>query len=184
MPAPEGSAQASSEPLSVTWRGHAVLHLPQLRQPGAQRRPHGRVQHPSQGLLEMRLRLRLRAARRLLPGAQRRLLRLRPAGAGDRRRPRQLRADRAHRRGRDRPPGAGGARACSGATAGDGGEAADTNGDGSPTRSRPRWSGACARSASGSRSMPRATCPAEAVADVFPAYDDDGGLLIVLTPES
>jgi hypothetical protein len=26
--------------------------------------------------------------------------------------------------------------------------------------------------------------PAEAVADVFPAYDDDGGLLIVLTPES
>jgi len=26
--------------------------------------------------------------------------------------------------------------------------------------------------------------PAEAVADVFPAYDDDGGLLIILTPES
>ena len=26
--------------------------------------------------------------------------------------------------------------------------------------------------------------PAVAVADVFPAYDDDGGLLIVLTPES
>jgi PAS domain-containing protein len=26
--------------------------------------------------------------------------------------------------------------------------------------------------------------PAEAVADVFPAYDDDGGLLIVLTPEA
>jgi PAS domain-containing protein len=25
--------------------------------------------------------------------------------------------------------------------------------------------------------------PAEAVADVFPAYDEDGGLLIVLTPE-
>jgi hypothetical protein len=25
--------------------------------------------------------------------------------------------------------------------------------------------------------------PAQAVADVFPAYDDDGGLLIVLTPE-
>lgn len=25
--------------------------------------------------------------------------------------------------------------------------------------------------------------PAEAVADVFPAYDDDGGLLIVLTPD-
>lgn len=26
--------------------------------------------------------------------------------------------------------------------------------------------------------------PAEAVADLFPAYDDDGGLLVVLTPES
>jgi PAS domain-containing protein len=25
--------------------------------------------------------------------------------------------------------------------------------------------------------------PAEAIADVFPAYDDDGGLLLVLTPE-
>ena len=25
--------------------------------------------------------------------------------------------------------------------------------------------------------------PASAVADIFPAYDDDGGLLIVLTPE-
>ena len=25
--------------------------------------------------------------------------------------------------------------------------------------------------------------PTEAVADVFPAYDDDGGLLLVLTPE-
>ena len=35
--------------------------------------------------------------------------------------------------------------------------AADTDGDGTPTRSRPRWSGACARSASGSRSTPRAT---------------------------
>lgn len=26
--------------------------------------------------------------------------------------------------------------------------------------------------------------PAEAVADVFPAYDEDGGLLVVLTPEN
>ena len=25
--------------------------------------------------------------------------------------------------------------------------------------------------------------PAEAVADVFPAYDEDGGMLLVLTPE-
>ena len=53
----------------------------------------------------------------------------------------------------------------------------------SPTRLRPRWSGAFARSASGSRSTPRATSRHKAVADLFPAYDDDGGLLIVLTPE-
>ena len=26
--------------------------------------------------------------------------------------------------------------------------------------------------------------PAEATADVFPAYDEDGGLLLVLTPEA
>ena len=31
-------------------------------------------------------------------------------------------------------------------------------------------------------STPRATCPAKAAADLFPAYDDDGGLLLVLTP--
>ena len=66
---------------------------------------------------------------------------------------------------------------------GDGGETADTDATASPTRSRRRSSGACARSASGSRSTPRATCPAEAVADLFPAYDDDGGLLLVLTPQ-
>ena len=51
------------------------------------------------------------------------------------------------------------------------------------TRSRRRWNGACARSARRSRSTPRVTFPTEAVADVFPAYDDDGGLLLVLTPE-
>ena len=59
--------------------------------------------------------------------------------------------------------------------------AASTDGE-DPVDDR-RWSGACARSASRSRSTPRATCPAEAVADLFPAYDDDGGLLLVLTPQ-
>ena len=58
----------------------------------------------------MRLRLRLRATRRLLSGAECGLLRLRQAGTRDRRRQRQLRADRSDRRGRDRPAGAGGAR--------------------------------------------------------------------------
>ena len=68
--------------------------------------------------------------------------------------------------------------------AGDGGEAADTNGDGvtDPIETSLEW---------GVRSLGKRVSvnaegdlPAEAVADVFPAYDDDGGLLIVLTPES
>ena len=66
---------------------------------------------------------------------------------------------------------------------GDGGEAADTTATASPTRSRRRSSGACARSASASPVNAEGDLPAEAVADVFPAYDDDGGLLLVLTPE-
>jgi len=67
--------------------------------------------------------------------------------------------------------------------AGEGGEQADTNGDGvtDPIETSLEW---------GVRSLGKRVSvnaegdmPAEAVADVFPAYDDDGGLLIVLTPE-
>ena len=66
---------------------------------------------------------------------------------------------------------------------GDGGEAADTDGDGDtdPIETTLEW---------GVRSLGKRVAvhaegdlPAEAVADVFPAYDDDGGLLLVLTPE-
>ena len=66
---------------------------------------------------------------------------------------------------------------------GDGGESADTNGDGvtDPIETSLEW---------GVRSLGKRVSvnaegdlPAEAVADVFPAYDDDGGLLLVLTPE-
>jgi hypothetical protein len=68
--------------------------------------------------------------------------------------------------------------------AGDGGETADTNGDGltDPIETSLEW---------GVRSLGKRVSvnaegdlPADAVADVFPAYDEDGGLLIVLTPES
>jgi hypothetical protein len=67
---------------------------------------------------------------------------------------------------------------------GEGGEAADANGDGltDPIETSLEW---------GVRSLGKKVAvhaegdlPAKAVADVFPAYDDDGGLLIVLTPES
>jgi hypothetical protein len=67
--------------------------------------------------------------------------------------------------------------------AGDGGEEADTNGDGvtDPIETSLEW---------GVRSLGKRVSvnaegdlPAKAVADVFPAYDDDGGLLLVLTPE-
>jgi len=66
---------------------------------------------------------------------------------------------------------------------GDGGDEADTNGDGrtDPIETTLEW---------GVRSLGKRVqvnaegdLPAEAVADVFPAYDDDGGLLLVLTPE-
>jgi hypothetical protein len=66
---------------------------------------------------------------------------------------------------------------------GDGGEAADTNQDGNtdPIETTLEW---------GVRSLGKRVAlhaegdlPAEAVADVFPAYDEDGGMLLVLTPE-
>ncbi len=66
---------------------------------------------------------------------------------------------------------------------GEGGETADTNGDGvtDPIETSLEW---------GVRSLGKRVrvnaegdLPARAVADVFPAYDDDGGLLLVLTPE-
>jgi PAS domain-containing protein len=67
--------------------------------------------------------------------------------------------------------------------AGDGGDEADTDGNGAadPIETTLEW---------GVRSLGKRVRvvaegdrPAEAVADVFPAYDDDGGLLLVLTPE-
>ena len=65
-----------------------------------------------------------------------------------------------------------------------GGEEADHNGDGfaDPIETSLEW---------GVRSLGKRVSvnaegdlPADAVADVFPGYDEDGGLLIVLTPES
>jgi hypothetical protein len=66
---------------------------------------------------------------------------------------------------------------------GEGGEEADTDRDGTtdPIETTLEW---------GVRSLGKRVAvhaegdlPAEAVADVFPAYDEDGGLLLVLTPE-
>ena len=66
---------------------------------------------------------------------------------------------------------------------GNGGAEGDTNGDGvsDPIETSLEW---------GVRSLGKRVSvnaegdlPAQAVADVFPAYDDDGGLLLVLTPE-
>ena len=67
--------------------------------------------------------------------------------------------------------------------AGGGGGGADSNRDGvsDPIETSLEW---------GVRSLGKRVAvnaegdlPARAVADVFPAYDDDGGLLLVLTPE-
>jgi hypothetical protein len=66
---------------------------------------------------------------------------------------------------------------------GDGGETADTdrNGETDPIETTLEW---------GVRSLGKKVAvnaegdlPTEATADLFPAYDDDGGLLLVLTPE-
>ncbi len=66
---------------------------------------------------------------------------------------------------------------------GDGGETADPDGNGTsdPIETTLEW---------GVRSLGKRVSvnaegdlPAEAVADLFPAYDDDGGLLLVLTPQ-
>jgi hypothetical protein len=66
---------------------------------------------------------------------------------------------------------------------GDGNKESDTNGDGQtdPIETTLEW---------GVRSLGKKVAvnaegdlPTEAVADVFPAYDDDGGLLLVLTPD-
>ena len=66
---------------------------------------------------------------------------------------------------------------------GDGGQTADTdqNGVTDPIETTLEW---------GVRSLGKRVSvnaegdlPAEAVADLFPAYDDDGGLLLVLTPQ-
>ena len=51
-----------------------------------------------------------------------------------------------------------------------------------PTTSPPCWSGVSASSASAVVVNAEGDLPAKAVADLFPAYDDDGGLLLVLTP--
>ena len=66
---------------------------------------------------------------------------------------------------------------------GDGGKIADTDGNGEtdPIETTLEW---------GVRSLGKKVAvnaegdlPTEATADLFPAYDDDGGLLLVLTPE-
>ena len=102
-------------------------------------------QDRARGLQEVRLRLPVRAARRLLPGPQRRLLPARPAGPADRHRPRRARADRPRRPRRDRPPGAGRARA-------------RVRERRRPHRHRARVGRARARQA-GRRCTPRATAP-------------------------
>jgi hypothetical protein len=65
---------------------------------------------------------------------------------------------------------------------GDGGDTADTDSDGvsDPIETTLEW-GVRQRDKRVSVNA-EGDLPAEAVADVFPAYDDDGGLLLVLTP--
>ena len=95
----------------------------------------------------------------------------------------RVRAHRAQGRAGDRPARYARCSGCKWIDRGDGDEAADTDGDGEtdPIETTLEW---------GVRSLGKRVAvnaegdlPTEAVADLFPAYDDDGGLLLVLTPE-
>ena len=146
------------------------LHLPQLRQPHDRDRPQRRLPPAGQGLLELRLRLPLRAARRLLPGAERRVLRHRPAGPRHRLRPRLVRADRPRRRAASSAARPARSSACSFADGSD--HVATVLEWGVRQLDKPVEVNA------------EGDLPAKATADLFPAYDDDGGMLLVLTPTS
>jgi len=65
---------------------------------------------------------------------------------------------------------------------GDGGNTADVNDDGvtDPIETALEWGVRWLNT--GLQVNAEGDLPAEAVADLFPAYDDDGGLLLVLTP--
>ena len=130
----------------------------------------------------MRSSVSLRAARRLLPGARRGVLHLRRRRPPARRRPNGFELTGL----KDEQVIGRPVREVLGLEwidEGDGGEAADTDGNGNtdPIETTLEW---------GVRSLGKRVAvnaegdlPAEAVADLFPAYDDDGGLLLVLTPQ-
>ena len=177
LPPESARASAQTGPLTPTGRGSAYpvlsawLTSSSARTAGrARTHRNGRrgFRRESPGCREVRLRVPLRAARRLLPGAGRGVLRLRRRGPRDRLRARLLRADRPRRRARDRPLGPRGPRPAVRRTAT------------ITSNTVLEW---------GVRALGKPVevnaegdLPARATADLFPAYDDDGGLLLVLTP--
>ena len=156
------------DPRRLRWTD-AVLHLPQLQGPlGRPRRPPGAAA-AGRRVRALRFRLPLRADRRLLPGAEHRARRLRPRRAHPRGRPRRLRADGLPGR---RPDGQGRRRRLRPR------QASRT----ARARSRSRSSGACgssARSSSSARAPVRSS-PSRQTSSR--RYDDDGGLLVALSP--
>ena len=91
----------------LPYERHAQIHLPELRGSQPLHGTDGRLSEPRPCLQEVRLRLSLRAARRLLPGAQRRLLHPRSTGQADRHGAGRARAHGPRRPGCDRPSGDG-----------------------------------------------------------------------------
>ena len=80
----------------------APVHLPELRPPHERDRSHDGLHPAAEGLHEVRLRVPVRAARRLLRGAGRRVLRVRQGGPRDRLRAQFVRVHRARGGGCDR----------------------------------------------------------------------------------
>ena len=106
----EPALNSSQTRRCLPWDG-AVLHLPQLQAAvGRHRRLRGLLDAGG-AVPRVRLRLSLRAARGLLPGAGDGIRRLRRGVTRARRRPRRVRADRLPRRRPDGPRGRRGSRA-------------------------------------------------------------------------
>ena len=167
--APGNRSGSSPAPRRYDRRRNAVLHLPELQ--GALDRPRrSRGAHrPGRPVRTLRVRLPLRADGRLLPGADDRVRRLRPGRPHPRERARRLRADRLLRGRPDRH-----GRRCrrSGSPAGEDGK--------NPAELSLEWG--VRRLGEHLELRTHAGTHKRVTADFFPAYDDDGGLLIALTP--
>ena len=147
----------------------APLHLPQLRQPHHRDRAHRRLHASSaKGCAKCGFGFLFELLDDYYPAPDAAFFVCDQRGPRDRLRPRLLRAHRPRGRARHRPPGRARCSGCASPTA--------------TTRSRPSLEWGVRALGKPVEVNAEGDLPARATADLFPAYDDDGGLLLVLTP--